>query len=124
MELWSFETANFKVVCSAEEEDLPPEDSFCDQNDIDAVRNGAVDWFCASVKVYFRGEEIAADYLGACAYESARDFVGEHIKYAAYAREQRAKGICCGSYFSQMVRTAIEEARVHIAQVKSIYLRQ
>ena len=110
--LWRFETANLVVTGAVAPEDSAPEDSFCEQDHIDAVHNGSLDWFCARVQVSTKaGTLLGDDYLGACAYENARDFFNEHIREAAYAREQRAKGYLCGSYFPDMIREAIKQAR-------------
>ena len=78
--LWEFETENFRVTCSAEDEDMPPEDVFQFQDDIDAVRNGRVDYFMAVVEIECKntGHTIGRDTLGACTEKSASDFVAGH----------------------------------------------
>src|SRR4051812_6860681 len=83
---WSFETAQFFIGFYTEPEELDPADSFEFQDDIDAVRDGTVEWFCAVVRVHFkRGsddprtwQEVGADYLGGCAYNSVREFYTAH----------------------------------------------
>ncbi len=109
--IWTFRTKQFTVLFSVAPEDMDPADSFEFPEDIEAVRNGDVDWFVARVQVLRNGHEIGSDYLGGCAYESPQQFAQEHIKGAAYAREMRAKGFICGSYFPDMVRQAVADAR-------------
>lgn len=97
--VWEFKTARFRVALEISPEDLDPADSFEFQDDIDAVRNGNVEWFQAKVAVYFEGKEIAADYLGACAYNTVREFYESHRKHKQ------------GDYFTDMVHEAVRQAR-------------
>jgi len=99
--LWTFETARFCVTCDAAPEDEDPADSFECEEDIDAVRSGAWDWFIARVRVTMDGREIGADYLGGCAYARASDFV---------------EGENRDGYFRYMVRQALQEARATLAK--------
>lgn len=103
--IWEFRTKNFLVAFDAEEEfDLDL--SFDDTGEIsEKINDGELVAFCAAVRVYYRGAEIACDYLGQCIYESA-DAFRDHIG-------RNAKGY--GSYFSDMVREAIREARKALA---------
>jgi hypothetical protein len=98
--LWSFNTSRFCVTCDATPEYTDPADAFCFDDDIEAVRSGAVDWFVARVRVTMDGREIGADYLGGCAYARASDFV---------------KGDNRDGYFRDMVRQALQEARATLA---------
>jgi hypothetical protein len=88
-------------MCDAAPEDMDPADSFDREEDIDAVRSGAADWFQARVRVTLDGQEIGTDYLGGCAYASASDFV---------------EGENRDGYFRDMVRQALQEARVTLAK--------
>jgi hypothetical protein len=107
---WSFETARFFVGFYTEPEDMDPADCFECQADIDAVRNGSVDWFCAAVRVYLKADdeydwqELSADCLGGCAYQSARDFYTQ----------------CRDGYFRDMVREAVRVARLELARLGDI----
>lgn len=98
--IWEFKTAQFSVIF----ETLPEYDvdlSFDDDGSIrEGLQEGLYVAFVAKVAVYYRGREVAADYLGGCIYESPEDFMDHR---------GLAKG--CGSYFSDMVRNAIAEAR-------------
>lgn len=105
---WEFNTANFRVTLEIEPEDMAPEDSFQFQEDIDAVRNGDVEWFCAIVAVYYKGRKIAWDSLGGCAYRSVEDFYTSHRKYKE------------GGYFTDMVSEAIREARKVICDMPKL----
>jgi len=113
--LWTFETENLAVCYFALPEDLDPADSFESDEDIEAVRSGAVDWFCACVAVYaktdepsWRWPELASDYLGGCAYKSAASF---------------AEGENRSGYFRDMVREACSNARAELRRLKTIPLR-
>lgn len=94
--VWTFETANFRIALEVEPEEMDPADSFQFEEDIQAVRNGDVAWFCCTMSVYKNGHRIGRDDLGGCAYKSVRDF---------YKGEGR------NGYFRDMVRTAIADAR-------------
>lgn len=113
---WEFVTNNFRVCLEIEPEDMDPADSFDCDDDIEAVRSGTVEWFQASVVVYFRGRELARDSLGGCAYNSVREFYESHRDPNAMNRNcsimRQARGavnIC--HYFPSMVSEAIGEAR-------------
>ncbi|MDV2964543.1 hypothetical protein RZ532_01025 [Nitratireductor aquimarinus] len=110
--IWEFSTKRFRIVMTAEEEyglDL----SWDDSGEIrEKIEDGLLDVFCAKCAVYLDGREISADYLGGCIYETADDF-RDHMGLAA---KRRADGRNYGSYFSDMVRTAIQEARDFIAK--------
>lgn len=107
MQIWKFETANFSVVMSAEDE--PDLDiSWDDDGSVKAgLESGEFVSFCAKCTVYFRGSEIASDYLGNCIYRTPEEF-RDHIGLAA---KSRADGCVYGSYFADMVKNAISEAR-------------
>lgn len=111
--VWTFETRNFTVALEVEPEVMDPADSFQFQEDIDAVRNGEVDWFAARVSVYGpNGARLGFDCLGGCAYKTVREFYTLH-------REHK-----CRDYFGDMVREAIRDARVNWASLKdAIHLR-
>jgi hypothetical protein len=106
--IWSFETERFFVGYYAEPDDTDPTKCFQFDEDAEAARNGEVEWFCARVCVYLKGEgaydwtEIGCDYLGACAYKNVSDFcTGENRN----------------GYFRDMVRNALGEAREELARL-------
>jgi hypothetical protein len=115
LELWRFETARFAVVCEALPEDMDPADSFDFEEDIQAVRNGEVEWFCARVRVLDNdGRELGSDTLGGCAYKTYSDFITAHRTAAADSRntlEAKAHHVVFCHYFPDMVRQALGEAR-------------
>ena len=96
---WEFNTARFRIALEIEPEDMDPADSFEFQEDIEAVRNGQVEWFPARVSVYLDDTRIAWDSLGGCAYKTVRDFYTSHRQHKE------------GDYFTDMVREAIRQAR-------------
>lgn len=115
--VWQFETKRFRVALEIESEEMDPADSFQFQEDIDAVRNGAVAWFGARVAVYLDDVRIAWDYLGGCAYETVREFYTAHRdpdpmnrNCEAY-RAVRGENSAICHYFPGMVSEAISEAR-------------
>jgi hypothetical protein len=135
---WSFETARFFVGFYAEPEDLDPADSFQFPEDIEAVRSGAVDWFCACVRVYLKGEddswcsdwrELASDYLGGCAYNSVREFYTAHRdtdpmnRNCSIMRAARGENVVICHYFPSMVQEAVSAARAELARLKSVPVR-
>lgn len=91
--IWTFRTDRFRIaleVCPEYDLDL----SFDEDGSVrDRLERGLLVAFQAQVVVYLDGREVGADYLGNCIYESAEQF-----------REE-------GSYFRDMVRAAIREAR-------------
>lgn len=114
--IWEFKTANFRVVYSiAPEEDL---DLSWDEDGAtrEGLDSGKYIAFVAKVAVYdcVAGCEIGADYLGSCIYESAEAFM-DHRECGRYNRERASKGETgrCGSYFHDMVKSAVAEARKH-----------
>ncbi len=130
-ELWRFETASLTVLCEALPEEMDPADSFDLQEDVDAVRSGDVDWFCARVRVLHRetGAELAADYLGGCAYTRAQDFVTGHRDADPLNRNSSAMRAARGAnavmchYFPGMVASACAEARQALAKLGSVRVR-
>lgn len=113
---WEFCTANFRVRLEIEPEDMDPADSFDCEEDVEAVRSGAVEWFCASVRVYFQGREIARDSLGGCAYNSVREFYTSHRTSEPDGRNcsiqtPAGRAYSVGHYFPSMVAEATAEAR-------------
>lgn len=127
--VWEFNTAQFRVTLEIEPEDMDPADSFECEDDIAAIRNGGVEWFQAKVAVYFDGREIAADYLGGCAYNSVREFYESHRdrdpmnRNCSIMRAVRGDNVCIGHYFPDMVSTAISEARGAMRKFKQVDLR-
>jgi hypothetical protein len=101
--IWEFKTANFKVVVSAETEhciDLSWDES---GEATHRIETGEWEVFCATVRVFYRGAEMATEYLGNCIYADPKDFrdhVGSKGKW--------------GSYFTQMVKDAIHETRQNL----------
>lgn len=88
------------------------------------LESGRFQHFGVVATVYCRGSEIGSDSLWGCIYESPRDFM-DHVGIRHYSPKP---GVIpegqCGSYFSNMVRIAISEARKSLSTLRSVYLRQ
>lgn len=116
-EMYRFKTRNFEVVAYIEPEEMDPADSFEFEEDIEAVRSGALDWFGVEVAVYKNGHKIGSDYLGGCAYKDAREFFTSHRdpddmnRNCEPMRKARGANVCIGHYFPGMVAEAIKDAR-------------
>jgi hypothetical protein len=77
-EIGSFERDGFFVIVDKSWEDLNPRDCFDDSvTDIDQmikdINECKLDWFTLRVRLLVDGHEMAAEYLGGCLYENARD---------------------------------------------------
>jgi hypothetical protein len=123
--VWQFCTPRFRVVMFAEPEDMDPADSFEFDDDIEAVRSGAVEWFSASVVVYGPdGKVWGRDDLGGCAYERIRrDFVEAHWRSSVDGRNtlaMKARNTVICHYFPDMVRTAIAEAKARAISLQFV----
>jgi len=148
--LWSFNTARFHVVCTAEEEwgvDL----SWDETGEVaEKLNSGEYTVFCAKVAVYLDGREVAADYLGQCIYSDPADFVTEHrdpdrMNRNCSIRRDTDCPDCMGTgesfplvtckrcggygayrgstichYFPDMVNTAISEARKALTDLPTL----
>jgi hypothetical protein len=119
-----FKTKNFKVVVDAEEDydlDLSFDEDGSVRKDLE---RGKLIAFSARVQVFFKGSEVATDYLGGCVYKSIEEFQ-DHREVGKQNAEYERKGESgrCGSYFHDMIRTACEEARKTIAAYKDVHVR-
>ncbi len=114
-----FKTRNFSVHVNAVEDsdiDLSWDD---DGTVMAGLESGRFQAFGVVVTVYCRGAEVGTDSLWNCIYESPRAFM-DHV---GIKPKGRADGRNYGSYFSDMVRTAIGQARKHVADFRSIRVR-
>ena len=136
--LWQFNTTRYTVAFWAEDEDMAPEDSFSEKRDIEFASSGdPAHWFCAFVGVFDNnGECLAYDVLGGCSYNSFEEFYSAHRwqysrtqnrwitdpksrawKACERRRPRRSDGSRAdGHYFPDMIREAISQARVALAQ--------
>lgn len=111
--IWEFETKHVLIRVSAiSEDDLDL--SFDDDGSIrQGLESGKYIAFCARAQCFINGHEMGCDYLGGCIYETTdafRDHLG--CKAGGY-----------GSYFSDMVRECIREARKNMGKIHDIKLR-
>jgi hypothetical protein len=105
--LREYKTKNFAVQLRCDYEDFP-DLSWADQETLDKLDSGEWTNYVFSVVVLWKEREIAADYLGNSIYEDPQEFYREHLGIAALRRKT---GKNYGCYFSDMMRTAIAEAR-------------
>lgn len=108
--IWTFKTDRFAVCFEV----MPEDDLDLSWDDDGSVREGLESGhyvaFVARMAVYLDGREVAADYLGGCIYQNPEQF-RDHIGC-------KAKGY--GSYFSDMVREAIRQARRRLADIPTL----
>ena len=108
--IWKFKTANLTVLVTAETE-YDPDVSFDETGETaDKIASGEWEIFCAKATVLFQGNEIGTDYLGNCIYADIKEF-RDHIGLVIKSRDD---GRNYGSYFPDMVKTAISEARDYL----------
>jgi hypothetical protein len=110
--MWTFHTPNFSVSWQ-----ITPDDD-CDLSwdetgeTTEKVNDGTYQCFLSRIVVYFKGLDVGNSYLGGSIYENPaefRDHIGTKGKY--------------GSYFRDMVREAITEARRTVGKMQSVRLR-
>jgi hypothetical protein len=113
MKLWQFRTRNFRVVLSCDwDNDIDL--SWADEDELENIRSGLWGCYVFRVAVYDpQGVAIGESYLGGSVYENPADF-RDHIGIKATG---------CGSYFSDMVREAVAEARQYWEERPVIKLR-
>lgn len=107
--LWQFKTKNFCVALHCETEAFP-DLSFDETGETqEKIASGAWECVCFVVTVRWNGRYLADTTLGNSIYADVRDFRKEHIG---------AKGRY-GSYFRDMVREAVSDARSELQRIKS-----
>lgn len=113
--VWTFETANYRVECLFSPDD-DVDTSFDETGETDEnLASGLWVAFQTEVRVIHKGTgaELGADYLGGSIYENPHDFLKQH-------RGSRGRW---GSYFPDMVRSAIQEARKNRREICDGWLR-
>ena len=120
-----FKTRNFTVRVTAQEEDALDLSVDDDGSVREAIDRGELIAFCAKAAVYYRGNELATDYLGGCVYKSIADFM-DHKECGKQNKLYAAKGETgrCGSYFTDMVKTVCREAREELRMLQNIKVRR
>lgn len=120
---WYFETARYLVTLHVEPEEMDPAESFQFDEDVEAVRSGAVEWFCAVVTVWEWDAgaeewcELTGDSLGGCAYKTVREFYTAHRgpdpmdRNSSIMRAARGDNVCICHYFPSMVTEAVGLAK-------------
>jgi hypothetical protein len=118
--IWQFNTRNFCVQFNARPEEPRVLDWDEDGSIARDLESGEFCAFVAEVRVLFHGIEIGADYLGGCIYKTPEDF-RDHLgvrQYELKLSEELGEPVAVGSYFSDMVREAIREARENMGRIK------
>lgn len=122
--MWEFHTRNFTVKAQIAPEDDSPD--FDDEETIEAISRGEIDWFMARVVVLsLYGDELGSDYLGGCAYKDAQEFFSSHRdpdpmnRNSSLMRNARGDNVVICHYFPSMVSEAIKDARRHADRVKT-----
>lgn len=130
--IWQFDTANFRVVCHVDAEDVRPEDSFSEPEDVAFAReDNPAHWFCAFVSVWYGDDEnnltyLAHDVLGGCSYRSFDEFVSSHRSADPENRNtlaMKARNTVICHYFPDMVRQAVAAARTAFNNLGRVTLR-
>ena len=105
--IWTFNTKRFTIRVLAEPDYSDLDLSWDDTGEVsERIENGEYVPYTVKALIEFDGNEIATDYLGQCIYENIKDFrdhVGSKGKH--------------GSYFTDMVRNVISEARDTLSNV-------
>jgi hypothetical protein len=108
--IWQFKTKNFIVQMSCEYQEESEDLSF-DETGETAEKVASGEWsvytFHAEVIERATFNTIGEDYLGGSIYADPKDF-RDHVGLAIKSRED---GRNYGSYFTDMIREAINEAR-------------
>lgn len=72
----------FKIIVDKTWEDLNPRDMF-EEEDCDEIcrkiDNCTYDWFMLRTRVLWEGHELAANYLGGCLYEDAKEVLTDGV---------------------------------------------
>ena len=82
--LAEYDRDGFHIIVDKTWEDLHPKDMFDSElDDIDEIcrkiDNCTYDWFMLRTRVEFEGVELAANYLGGCLYEDAREVLTDGV---------------------------------------------
>lgn len=110
---WKFSTARFTVSLDWEYEQSP-DLSWADDETNEKLESGEYINCTFRVRVLCDGREVGADYLGNSIYTDPHSFYVEHLGVRA---KSRAEGCNYGCYFTDMVATAIDEARKALADM-------
>ena len=109
--IYTFKTRNFTIRVDAVEE-TDPDFSFDDSDEtLNGIENGELTCFAVRASVLFRGSIVGTDYLGNCIYQNIRDF-RDHFGIRKHAN--------CASYFTDMIRESIREARETLSEMPKL----
>lgn len=91
MQIHQEEKEGFVIKTYATPEENEPD--FDDQEVLDQIKDGSLEWFMVRVTASKQGIELGTEYLGGCCYKTWQDFIK------------------AGNYYSDMVDAAIKEAK-------------
>ena len=101
-ELLNEQRGPFNVIVDKTWEDIDPRGQFedCDVEEIiEKINNCTYDWFMLRTRIFWENVELAAEYLGGCLYEDAREVLTDGV-----AEDQ--------------IWTALQHARVELAALR------
>lgn len=114
-----FERCNFTVDVKAVE-DFDLDLSFDETGEVrKQLESGELCSFGVIVTVYCKGQEVGEDSLWGCIYKRPEDFMDHH----GLAAKSRKDGCNYGSYFVDMIRSAIAEARKNLSALNAVRVR-
>ena len=109
--IYTFKTSNFTIRVDAIEE-IYPDFSFDESGETqEMIERGDLVCFAVRASVSFRGSDIGEDYLGNCIHENIQDF-RDHLGIKKHANR--------GSYFTDMIRESIREARKTLSEMPKL----
>lgn len=124
--LRTFQTRHFAVVldCTYDddyENDVQDENGDTCQETQDKLNSGEWTAYTFRVRVLAKGHTLGTAYLGGSIYANPEDFM-DHRACGEATRKLRAEGKAgvVGSYFADMVREAIADARYELRQLRSL----
>lgn len=119
----SFETARFAVIVDATYDDYA-DMSYMDADEFSEFCGKGGASYLVRVRVMLDGVEIASNYLGGCDYYNIHDFQ-DHRECGRTNREFAARGERgrCGSYFADMIRRTIADARQTLRSREPVRIR-
>lgn len=80
-QIHSEEYEGFTIATYALPEMCNPVDLGLDDETVENINRGNLEWFCAKVSASMYGIELASEYLGACCYPSSKDFIKDSDYY-------------------------------------------
>lgn len=127
--VWKFETANFTIRLILEQDYGYRYDGDDENGETqEKLDSGEFVAFNSIVEVEYNGTVVGTDFLGGSVYEwnNTEDFYTAHRdrdfmnRNCSLMKAARGDNVCIGHYFPDMVRSAIQEARKHFADMPKL----